>query len=79
MPHLTVAVLAVHTVFCILIGCVKDRRNWWVMDGFVVCVGEHKLVILRGGIMAVQLRDVMERRVSNARGRVCQRWKVRHI
>lgn len=85
MLHLTIAVLAVHTVLCMLIGCVKDRRNWWVMDGFVACVGEQKLVILSGGIMVVQLSDVpkcwilMERHVSNVWGRMCQRWKVGHI
>ena len=46
MLHLTVAVLVVHTVLCMLIGCVIDRRNCWVMDGFVVCVAERKLVLL---------------------------------
>jgi len=44
MLHLTVDVLVVHTVHCSLTGCVKDRRNWWVMDGFVVCVGEQELL-----------------------------------
>jgi hypothetical protein len=55
MLHLTVAVMVVHTVLNMLIWCVKDRRNWWVMDGFVVCAGGHKLC---GGIMVVQLSDV---------------------
>jgi hypothetical protein len=48
MLHLTVDVLVVHTVLCMVICCVKDRRNWRVMDGFVVGVGvgEQKLVPL---------------------------------
>jgi len=58
MLHLTVAVMVVHTVLCMFTGCVKDRRNWWVMDGFVVCAGGRKLVLLCGGIMVVQLSDV---------------------